>query len=195
MHIICSVMLTRALLGNWPPARQQLACAIITAGYVVGCATNAEFSPNGVLFGSLSSFLTAANAVLVKRTLPLVGDDSWRLQEYNTLLAVQLLAGPLLYSSLDGVGALDVNGWLLVLAGGGLGFSLSLASSMSVKHTSPLGHMVAGTVKGAVQSLIAPIVFGTATSVREQGGTLVCLLGSAWYAWLRMQPATEKRSE
>ena len=69
------------------------------------------------------------------------------------------------------------------------------AVARSVKHTSPLGHMVAGTVKGAVQSLIAPVVFGTATSAREQGGTLVCLLGSAWYAWLRMRPATEKRSD
>ena len=63
------------------------------------------------------------------------------------------------------------------------------AAANSVKHTSPLAHMVAGSAKGALQTVLAPAVFGTRLDVREQLGTLVCVLGSAGFAALRIRSA------
>ena len=49
--------------------------------------------------------------------------------------------------------------------------------------------MVAGSAKGALQTVLGPAVFGTRLDVREQLGTLVCVLGSAVFAALRIRSA------
>jgi GDP-fucose transporter C1 len=193
MHLIFSVMLS-ALLGTRTPAAQLAACVVITGGYVCGAASNARFSSAGLLHGTAASALTALNALLTKRTLARFGDDTWRLQQYTA--AYSLLTLPALAAAADEpalwrtVEVRDGALWLCLLGGGALGFGLSFAAANSVKHTSPLAHMVAGSAKGALQTVLAPAVFGTRLDLREQLGTLVCVLGSAGFAALRIRSAT-----
>ena len=192
MHLIFSVVLS-ALLGTRTPTAQLAACVVITGGYVCGAASNARFSSAGLLHGTAASALTALNALLTKRTLARFGDDTWRLQQYTA--AYSLLTLPALAAAADEpalwrtVELRDGALWLCLLGGGALGFGLSFAAANSVKHTSPLAHMVAGSAKGALQTVLAPAVFGTRLDVREQLGTLVCVLGSAGFAALRIRSA------
>ena len=167
MHLIFSVVLS-ALLGTRTPAAQLAACVVITGGYVCGAASNARFSSAGLLHGTAASALTALNALLTKRTLARFGDDTWRLQQYTA--AYSLLTLPALAAAADEpalwrtVELRDGALWLCLLGGGALGFGLSFAAANSVKHTSPLAHMVAGSAKGALQTVLAPAVPGPAST-------------------------------
>ena len=92
---VFNVVLGYAILGNWTPPKALVACGIIVCGFLFGIreeqadlAVGAqEFSWIGMTFGLCASVCVALNSIYIKKILPQVDGDNWRLMFYNNLNA------------------------------------------------------------------------------------------------------------
>ena len=94
-----TVALTRLLLGTTFSATVLGACAVVFVGFLVGVRGEVDPSLVGVVFGVASSVTTAFHAIIIKRSLAVVDDQTLVLAYYNNVLTavylvpVVLLAG------------------------------------------------------------------------------------------------------
>jgi GDP-fucose transporter C1 len=97
---------TYIVLGDTTSGRAIMCCLVIIAGFFLGvqqedasgtqrvCArvhtpyNTGSLSVIGVVYGVLASLCVALNAIYTKKTLPVVGDNIWRLTMYNNLNAL-----------------------------------------------------------------------------------------------------------
>jgi hypothetical protein len=149
---------------------------------------------------------------------------------YNTTNSiVALFPVVLLSGELEGILELPFLGepqfWAGMLVAAVMGYLINIASFLQIKYTSPLTHMISGTAKGAVQTVLSVMIFGNPitslvrgssssssssstclSSVLTSGpgqnamGTLVVIGGSAWYSHIRYQemqqaPKADKPSD
>jgi GDP-fucose transporter C1 len=143
------------------------------------------------VFGVVSSACVALYSILVKRSLALASIDNnhWRLLAYNSTIAVPLMLPLALWQEWDGVqrstALRDAEFWIAMLAASALAVLISVATFMQINYSSALTNNISGTVKAAVQTVLAVLVFGNEITVLNAVGIAMVIGGSAWYSHLR----------
>ena len=92
-------------LNSRPSLRILGACAVVTTGFFVGVFLDGtEVSFLGIVFGVLSSMITACHSVVIKKSLDVVHGSALHLSWYTNLLSACVLAPALvLVGELPGV--------------------------------------------------------------------------------------------
>lgn len=190
LTIVFNVVFDFVILGQ-RTSRAAIGClALVVFGFVLGNEEEINWSLIGVLFGVLSSFFVALNSIFVKKNLPHVDNDPWKMTLYNnanaTLLFVPLVVAfgelPVIFSSDN---ARTLLFWTVMTVGGMLGVAISFAAAAQIKWTSPLTHNVSSTAKAATQTVLALMVFRNPITVLGFFSVLAVLGGSLAYTLVR----------
>ena len=103
MQFICAQIFTNVILRQSTSCQVIGCCFIIVCGFLLGIKEEdksiegASLSIVGVVSGILASVCVALYAIFTKKILPMVGNNIWRLQFYNNLIAVMLLSVAVLF--------------------------------------------------------------------------------------------------
>eukprot|EP00698_Gefionella_okellyi_P010830 TRINITY_DN2841_c0_g5_i1.p1 TRINITY_DN2841_c0_g5~~TRINITY_DN2841_c0_g5_i1.p1 ORF type:complete len:340 (+),score=37.02 TRINITY_DN2841_c0_g5_i1:130-1149(+) len=192
LHILFQVLLTYVILHEKTSSKVLQSCGLILLGFVLGSYGETRFSWSGIMYGCGASFFTALNALYVKKTLVIVDNNQWLLLAYNTVNSILLLT-PIVFLSgeLTQIGKLtflkELTFWNGMTFTAVMGFLINIASFLQIKYTSPLTHMISGTAKGAVQTVLSILIFGNPWTSMNLLGTTVVIAGSGWYSWIRYQ--------
>ena len=176
-------------------AKILICCGVIVCGFLFGTREEGEtisgISVMGVVEGVLASMCVALFAIYVKKTLPLVEDDVFKLQVYYNLnasimlLVVMVLAGELPYLL-----AYDYWNnfwfWSLLIGSGVLSIAIGFATSLQIKVTTPLSANISGTAKATAQTVLGCIVFSQYRSWWWWACNFMVLGGSFAYTYARM---------
>jgi len=191
-------------LNTRPSLRIIYACAIVTAGFFVGIFLDGtRVSPLGIFFGVVSSLMTALHAVIMKRSLDVVGGNALHLSWYTNLFSSVVLI-PLFLLTGEGPGI-----WKLFFSGGpeiepfawgslitgGLGFLMSIASILSIKVTSPITHMISSAIRGVAVSILGKWFFGDKLSLGRIWAIGIILAGSLYYTWVKHSESQQQRDK
>jgi GDP-fucose transporter C1 len=202
LHVLFSILFGYLLTGQGVSPRVLLACVGITVGFALGCvgeSTASEFSVFGTAMGVVSTVFVALNGHEIKKNLGKVGNNEWELSRYNSVNSVVMLPAVILATGeLRGV-ALDTL-WeqlfsLPVLFSGLLGFLINLAAYIQVKATSPLTHMVSGTFKGVIQTVVASFIFGNPLTGTFVVGSAIVVVCSVAYGLLKFQEQKSQKAK
>lgn len=69
---------------------------------------------------------------------------------------------------------------------------ISVATFMQINYTSALTNNISGTVKAAVQTVLAVLVFGNEITPTNALGLAMVIGGSGLYSWIRFQEMQQK---
>lgn len=169
---------------------------MIVSGFLLGLKEEDKSVENlsifGVVCGVLASMSVALYAIYIKKVLPYVDGNIWRLQLYNNINAVFLLSPVMLI--LGEVPMLihfqfwtNLYFWGILLAAGLCGIAIGYATSLQIKVTSPLTHNVSGTAKACAQTVLACVVFSQTKPMWWWVSNIMVLGGSSGYTYVRMQ--------
>jgi len=86
-----TVVLAWLVLNTHYTAHVLGACAVVFVGFVVGVWGEVEPSALGIVFGVASSVTTALHAIVIKRSLAVVEDQTLVLAYYNNVLSMVYL--------------------------------------------------------------------------------------------------------
>lgn len=201
LTICFSIALSYLMLGVKTSPRAIVACFVVMVGFAIGAKGEPKLSIVGLVFGVVSSACVALYSILVKRSLalPAIDNNHWRLLAYNSTIAVPLMLPLALWQEWDGVqrstAIHSTEFWIAMLAASALAVLISVATFMQINYTSALTNNISGTVKAAVQTVLAVLVFGNEITVLNAVGIAMVIGGSAWYSHLRyteMQAQTQQ---
>lgn len=144
----------------------------------------------GIVCGVLASMCVALYAIFIKKSLPVVDNDVWRLQIYSNLNACLLLFP--IFVILGEVPELkqfqywtSLGFWTILLSSGVCGIAIGYVSSLQIKFTSPLTHNVSGTAKSCAQTVMGCVVYSEVRSLWWWICNGFVLGGSLSYAYFR----------
>ncbi|KAG8901441.1 hypothetical protein FRB99_005298 [Tulasnella sp. 403] len=199
-----------------------LSGAIVTFGFFFGITPSAvkpdeaaqKAAPfMSLVWGALSSLMTAVHAVLIKRSLPYVDNSTTQLAYWtNASAALILLPFVLFDGEVSSVwtslvdGAVDAPGrvgasapvwdWKTFVVGclitGVVGFLLCVAGLLSIKVTSPVTHMFSSACRSVLQTLLGVWIFHDILNVNRVTSIFVILGGSMYYTWVKAKEADAK---
>eukprot|EP00274_Cyanoptyche_gloeocystis_P004682 CAMPEP_0196656842 /NCGR_PEP_ID=MMETSP1086-20130531/19788_1 /TAXON_ID=77921 /ORGANISM="Cyanoptyche gloeocystis , Strain SAG4.97" /LENGTH=352 /DNA_ID=CAMNT_0041989729 /DNA_START=72 /DNA_END=1130 /DNA_ORIENTATION=+ len=192
MNICWNIGLSYFMLSQMISGRVLTSCGVVFIGYVMAAMGEVNFSWLGIFFGLSSSLFVSLNSVYVKKVLPVVNNDTWKLAIYNTVLALVMLFPAVLangdFSELAASGLMSKKiFWIANIVTGMFGYLINIATFMQIKYTSPLTHTISGTAKAIVQTVLGALIFRNEVSLVNGIGNAVCIGGSAWYALIRHQ--------
>jgi solute carrier family 35 (GDP-fucose transporter), member C1 len=197
LTLIFNVILSYYILGTTVSKKGLVSCGIVFVGYVVASIGEMSVTIHGLVYGNLSSIFVALYSIYVKDKLQLLGNNQWKLMQYNTLLAVILLF-PFTFLSGEMVGVMTFEHllspmfWSTMTFAAVMGLFINIAIFMQIKYTSPLTNTISGTAKACLQTLLGVYIFGNDVSPLNAFGTLVCIGGSAYYSLVRYQEMMSK---
>ncbi|KAG9019269.1 hypothetical protein FRB90_004538 [Tulasnella sp. 427] len=189
---------------------------IITTPAVPSAAGTASQSGSGsiaLIWGAISSLMTAVHAVLIKRSLPYVDNSAIQLAYWTNATAALILL-PFVFFNGEvatvwaglgygqfsdpiavGVGHPDVVSispqwdWKTFVGGclvtGLVGFMLCVAGLLSIKITSPVTHMFSSACRSVLQTLFGVWIFHDVLTANRVSSILVILGGSMYYTWVK----------
>jgi len=199
-----TVVTSYIFLKSRPSLRILLSCFVVFCGFLVGVSPSKSaqssdsrgFTFIGIVFGLLSSVVTACHVVIIKRSLGVLNNSALDLAWYsNVLTALVLLPGVFLVGEWPELVDLFTNApavkfhtfvWGCALTGF-IGFLISVAGILSVKITSPITHMVSSAVRGVGATLLGLWLFQDVITVQRALSILAILAGSLWYTWIKHQ--------
>ncbi|KAG8968467.1 hypothetical protein FRC05_001534 [Tulasnella sp. 425] len=205
------------------------AAASVTIGFFLGivpapsAAAAASSSSSGaiaLIWGALSSLMTAVHAVLIKRSLPYVDNSAIQLAYWTNATAALMLLPFVFFNGevasvwaglgygqfsdpiAAGVGhpgaviTPPLWDWRTFVVGclvtGVVGFLLCVAGLLSIKITSPVTHMFSSACRSVLQTLLGVWVFHDILTVNRVSSITVILMGSMYYTWVKAQDAGGK---
>lgn len=187
LTVLWTGLFERIILGKTISKLRMGAVVVVFLGFVIGSKGEAEFDWFGLFFGVLASIFVALYGIYVKKVLPAVEGNQWRLLIYNTTMAIVFLFPFLILtgeiSILDPLVVLshDFNTWMGILATGVTGWLINIAIFMQIKYTSALTNAISGTVKAAVQTLLGVVFFNNVITDMNFLGICAVIGGSWWY--------------
>ncbi|GAM18360.1 hypothetical protein SAMD00019534_015350 [Acytostelium subglobosum LB1] len=192
LTICFSILLTYLILKSKTSYKASMACGIVFFGFILGSAGEINFSWYGIVFGLLSSFFVALYSIYVKRILPVCEGNEWKLSIYNTAISIVFIL-PLIFLGGEASTLLQEEVlytgefWLVMTIAGAMGYLISIAIFMQIKHTSPLTNAISGTVKACVQTILAVMIWGNEISFQNGFGIFLVISGSFYYSYVRYQ--------
>lgn len=165
-------------------------CLLIISGFLLGNNQEVRWSLIGVVFGVSSSFFVAMYSIMLKKKLPLVEQNQWKITLYNNLNASFLFL-PLIVGSgevqtlIESPDVRTLTFWFLLTCSGLLGVCMSFVIASQVKYTSPLTHNVSATAKSAAQTLIALAIYRNPITKLGLLSVFVVIIGSTCYGLVR----------
>jgi len=189
--ILFNIFFTYTILNIKTSFSSMLACGIVFLGFVIGSYGEVHFSWEGIIYGVTSSAFAALNGIYVKKTLPLLDNNTWRLLHYNTALSVISLIPIVLFSGeleeiyMDAYFIDEMGFWILMTLTGITGFAINVAMFLQIKFTTPLTNTISGTAKSCVQTMLAALYFQNPISGLNATGIFLALFGSGLYSWTR----------
>eukprot|EP00741_Cyanophora_paradoxa_P017420 tig00020965_g16829.t1 len=192
LNICFNIALSYYMLNQSISQRVLTSCGVVFLGYVVASYGEVNFSWMGIIYGILSSLFVSLNSIYVKKVLPAVNGDTWKLAIYNTVISIFLLFPIVLmagdFTALRESGLIrNRHFWALNTITGVFGYLINIATFLQIKFTSPLTHTISGTAKAIVQTVLGALLFRNTVSTLNAIGNAVCIGGSAWYALIRHQ--------
>ena len=179
-------------------------CGLIVAGFFFGVKEedklSGEMSLVGLICGVLASMCVALYAIFIKRSLPIVDGNVWRLQTLSNLNAcillfpIMILMGevPVLYKFSFWT---SPTFWCILLLSGVFGIAIGYMSSLQIKFTSPLTHNVSGTAKACAQTVLGCLVYSEDKTMWWWVCNFLVLGGSLAYAYFRSMAMEAKAKE
>eukprot|EP01028_Stygiella_incarcerata_P010251 TRINITY_DN5214_c0_g1_i3.p1 TRINITY_DN5214_c0_g1~~TRINITY_DN5214_c0_g1_i3.p1 ORF type:complete len:342 (+),score=69.55 TRINITY_DN5214_c0_g1_i3:83-1108(+) len=195
LTLIFNVIFSYYILGTTVSTKGLVSCGIVFVGYILASIGEMSVTLHGLVYGLLSSVFVALYSIYVKDKLSLLGDNQWKLLQYNTLLAVFLLfpftilTGEML-EVMHFEHLLSPMFWSTMTFAAVMGLLINIAIFMQIKYTSPLTNTISGTAKACLQTLLGVYIFGNEVSPLNAFGTIVCIGGSAYYSFVRYQEMT-----
>ncbi|KAF8654810.1 hypothetical protein AX16_003379 [Volvariella volvacea WC 439] len=209
-----TVLTTSIHLHSHPSLFVLFSCAIITLGFFVGVLLDGSpLSITGVVFGVVSSLLTAVQSTSIKKALGVVNGSALMLSWYtNALSAIVLI--PVIILLGEGPKVMDLL-WIPALGEaaiafdtqqlrtlpvsitsnpiftfvtgsiitGTLGFLMSISCLLSIKVTSPITHMISSAMRGVLGSFLGVWLFNDIMTVGRASSIAIILLGSILYTY------------
>ncbi|KAJ6245977.1 solute carrier family 35 [Anaeramoeba flamelloides] len=177
------------------------ACAVVTLGFIIGNVGEIDFTWEGLIFGILASIFSALYPITIKLKLnksdqKVPSFTKGKLMIYNNsvsliiLLPFLLLTGDLKPEKLELFLSYKFAGKLLFSIS--LSFLMSFAMVLQIKNVSPLTHMVVGSFKGAIQTLLAAILWSSKFTRLNIFGNFLTIFGSFIYGYLTDKEKKEK---
>eukprot|EP01116_Phalansterium_solitarium_P011275 TRINITY_DN26907_c0_g1_i2.p1 TRINITY_DN26907_c0_g1~~TRINITY_DN26907_c0_g1_i2.p1 ORF type:complete len:366 (+),score=107.18 TRINITY_DN26907_c0_g1_i2:89-1186(+) len=190
LTICFSLVFTYTILHqttSWPAVR---ACLVVMIGFIIGSVGEVHFSWLGVIFGVTSSAFVALYGIYVKKVMPFVDGDQWRLLIYNTVLSIFFMIPVIIMGGeVNGLLASDLfyqtSTWINMTITGIFGFVLNIAVFLQIKFTSPLTNNISGTLKACMQTLLAMLFYRNPISALNAIGIFLVIFGSFWYSNIR----------
>eukprot|EP00055_Hartaetosiga_balthica_P002998 m.6040 g.6040 ORF g.6040 m.6040 type:complete len:333 (-) comp2535_c0_seq1:373-1371(-) len=187
-----NIMLSYFVLGQSTSIKALAMCGIIVSGFFMGVDQEGSLSFAGVVYGILASACVALNAIYIKKVLPFVDNNMWKLTAYNNanafllFIPVIIILGevPLITSSTD---AMSLSFWLLMTLAGIFGIAIGLVTMLQIQVTSPVTHNISGTAKACAQTILALQLKGEVRTGMWWLGNLFVLGGSLGYAIVKRQ--------
>ncbi|KAF9902897.1 hypothetical protein EC991_004369 [Linnemannia zychae] len=199
-----TVFFAFALLGQ-PSSKLVLAsCFTVFCGFYTGVTSEINVSNLGIIFGVVSSITTSLHAIVIKKSLGAVNNSTLDLVYYNNVLSL-IAVTPLVVLTgesaevsylLANEGFAAFRTFLFAgLVTGIFGFLVNLASFLQISKTSPTTHMIAGAVRGVIQTLLGYFAFNEVITVGRVVGIFLILSGGALYTWAKDKEMSAKAQE
>lgn len=190
LTIIFNIVFTYFILKNKTSKAALLACSVVFLGFILGSYGESHFSYTGLFFGVCSSMFVALYGIYVKKKLPVVDNNEWRLLHYNTTMAIALLY-PIVkmsgeFEEMHIVYFIDrPEFWVVMVITGVTGFLINIATFLQIKFTTPLTNTISGTAKACVQTVFSVILFQNPITLMNGFGIFLVLFGSGLYSFIR----------
>ncbi|KIO27050.1 hypothetical protein M407DRAFT_233786 [Tulasnella calospora MUT 4182] len=205
-----------------PPIPVLAAAATVTVGFFLGiapapaseaAATSSGSGAVALVWGALSSLMTAVHAVLIKRSLPYVDNSAIQLAYWTNATAALMLLPFVFFNGevasvwvglgygqfIDPIAAgVSHPGAVITppkwdwqtfvfgcLVTGVVGFLLCVAGLLSIKITSPVTHMFSSACRSVLQTLLGVWIFHDILNVNRVSSITVILGGSMYYTWVK----------
>ncbi len=169
-------------------------CGFIVAGFLFGVKEEDKLAPEmnfiGIICGILASMCVALYAIFIKRSLPIVDNNVWKLQIYSNLNACLFLF-PIMIIMGEVPVLLGFNFWTspsfwgILLTSGVFGIAIGYMSSLQIQFTSPLTHNVSGTAKACAQTILGCFIYSESKTPWWWVCNFFVLGGSMAYAYFR----------
>jgi len=174
--------------------RILISCSVVSSGFFIGVFHDkVHVSGPGIIFGILSSVMTALHAAVMKRGFQVVEGSALSMSWYSNLLSSVLLL-PFIIILGEGPAVLEIifgraEGLRTFLVGslitGSVGFLLSIALALSIQVTSPITHMISSAVRGVAASMLGVALFGDVLTSGRVSAIIIILGGSTYYTWVK----------
>jgi solute carrier family 35 (GDP-fucose transporter), member C1 len=198
--IICNIVIGYLYFHTSTSRKSIMCCVVIVIGYIISVDGEVNFSLTGVIFGLASSVFVSLYSIQVKRVLPAVDGNTWRLMIYNNMNAllvmpvVIVLSGEL--TSLQESFVVQTNYfWVVTAVTGSFGFLINIASFMQISHTGALTHNVSGTAKACVQTVLGVMIWQNPISFKAGIGTFITIAGCALYSFIRITESSKNKTD
>ncbi|TIA91247.1 hypothetical protein E3P99_01175 [Wallemia hederae] len=190
-----TVIISYISLRTRPSAWILSSCFIICLGFFISVHPGeADLNMMGIVFGLLSSLTTAAHAVIIKTSLPVVDGSTIDLAYYVNLFSailfipLSMVVGeiPTIYSLFFESSSSDLMTFSIgALVTGVVGFLICIAGFLSIKVTSPITHMVSSAVRSALMAVLGVVFFHDRLSGEKIASIVIIVLGSVFYTWIK----------
>ncbi|KAJ6234373.1 nucleotide sugar transporter family [Anaeramoeba flamelloides] len=203
LHILFTVTFSYRLFHIMPSRNVLSACIVVTIGYIIGNVGEIDFTWKGLIFGVLASIFSAAYPISIKLKLnkpnqkvPLFTKEE--LMMYNNSLSAIILIPFLLFTG--DLKPEKIRLFLTFQFAGKLFFSIFLSFLMSfamvlqIKNVSPLTHMIVGSFKGAIQTILAGLLWSNKFTGLNLFGNFLTIFGSFLYSFFTDKEKKEKNN-
>ena len=189
LTIMFNIILTYFILHQTTSVKACLCCLGVIIGFFIGVDGDVSLSVRGCIYGVLSSLCVASYSIAVKKALKYLNNNQYVLIEYNTPVAILILI-PFVYHN----GEFEVFSrphsprfWFMQTFAGVVGFVINIAIFLDIQVTSPLTHNLAGTVKAALQTILAYFIFPNSETIsfKKFTGIFLIISFSGLYGYVR----------
>lgn len=200
---IFSIVFTYFILGKTTTLRAVLCCLIVICGFLLGVNQEAlgEMSVKGVIYGVIASALVALNGIYIKRVLPSMDGDIWKMTYYNNINAFIIFLPMILLSEVGEIihfpKLFSLGFWISMSVAGFFGFIMGYVVGLQIKVTTPITHTVSGVAKACCQTVIAVIWFQQSKTSLWWLANILVLVGTAAYSIVKSidMKNTQKETE
>lgn len=200
---IFSLIFTYFILGKTTTIRALACCAIVLGGFLLGVRQESlgEMSNIGVVYGVIASACVALNAIYIKKVLPAMDGNIWKMAYYNNINAVVIFIPMILISEvgeLIGFAKLfELGFWISMTTSGFMGFFMGYVVGLEIKVTTPVTHTISGVAKACLQTVIAVLWNMEIKTTLWWFANLMVLAGTGSYSVvksldMKVQHETEK---